>query len=96
MKKQGSGAPLLFHGLTHEKRQFPLAGVDFWAIPLLNPRALRFLGSNKFVQLIFERALSSSFALFEGIFSVARGDIRRGFSTGCGASARHLMRRAAG
>ena len=45
MQKQGSEASLLFHGLICQQ------------FLLLDPRALRFLGSNKFVQLIFARAL---------------------------------------
>ena len=35
MKKQGSEAPLLFHGLIHEKRQYPSVIVDFSAVPFI-------------------------------------------------------------
>ena len=38
MKKQGSEAPLLFHGLIHEKRQYPSVIVDFSAAPFIAPK----------------------------------------------------------
>ena len=38
MKKQGSEAPLFFHGLIHEKRQSLSAIIDFSAVPFIGPK----------------------------------------------------------
>jgi hypothetical protein len=59
MKRHGSEAPLPFHSLHCTNAMFSSGIVSISGNALLNPRALRFLGFNKIVQLIVLRPHSS-------------------------------------
>ena len=60
MEKKGSEAPLLFHGWIQNNVDLLRLLLISRQSLLLDPRALRFFGSNKFVQLVFSRAPSGS------------------------------------